>query len=237
MLGMALYSAITLLPIFLQTLLGYSALQSGFVVGPRGIGAVMVMPLVGYLTARIDFRKLIAAGFIVMAASLWWLGDINLQIAMSDVVWPSYFTGVGIAMIFVPLAAVAMGTLPKAEIGNASGIFNLMRNVGGSVGISIVTTLLVRNAQVQQVNMVAHLTPGALPLGSRSQVLHEYLARLFDQVQATHLTQSLIYGELQRQATLWAFVDNFRMLALICLVCSVLVILFKRVKRGRPGPG
>ncbi len=236
MVGVALYSAITLLPLFLQTLMGYSALQSGLAVSPRGAGALMTMPVVGYLSDKVDFRKLIATGFIVVAASLWWLGAINLEIAMSNIVWPSVFTGVGLSMIFVPLSAVAMGTLPQAEMGNASGIFNLMRNVGGSVGISAVTTMLIRDAQVHQATMVAHLTPGDIAFGLRSQALLSYLAGHFDQADAARRAQAVMYGELQRQATLWAFVNNFRLLALICLVCAGSIVLFKKVRRARPGP-
>ena len=229
MVGVALYSAITLLPLFLQTLMGYSALQSGLAVSPRGAGALMTMPLVGYLSDKVDFRKLIATGFIVVAASLWWLGAINLEITMSTIVWPSVFTGVGLSMIFVPLSSVAMGTLPQEEMGNASGIFNLMRNVGGSVGISAVTTMLVRDAQLHQANMVAHLTPGDIAFGLRSLSLRHFLEEHFDRVDAAHKAQALMYGELQRQSTLWAFVNNFRMLALICLVCAGSVVLFRKV--------
>ncbi|BDV43585.1 EmrB/QacA family drug resistance transporter [Geotalea uraniireducens] len=236
MVGVALYSAITLLPIFLQTLMGYSALQSGMVVGPRGLGALLTMPVVGFLTGKVDFRKLIGVGFIIVAFSLWWFGAINLEIAMRNLIWPSILTGVGLAMIFVPLSAVAMGTLPQMEIGNASGIFNLMRNVGGSVGISAVTTMLTRDAQTHQANMVAHLTPGDLAFGLRSQALQRYLAGHADQADAARQAQGVIYGELQRQSTLWAFVDNFRMLALICLVCAGTVFFFKRVKGKRAGP-
>lgn len=216
--------------------MGYSALQSGLAVGPRGIGALVTMPAVGFLTGKVDFRKLIGVGFTIVAVSLWWFGAINLEIAMRNIVWPSLLTGVGLAMIFVPLSAVAMGTLPQTEIGNASGIFNLMRNVGGSVGISAVTTMLTRNAQVHQADMVAHLTPGDLIFGIRTGALQRYLAGYTDQVDAARQAQGVIYGELQRQATLWAFVNNFRMLALVCVVCAGTVIFFKRVKGGRPGP-
>lgn len=234
MVGVALYSAITLLPIFLQTLMGYSALQSGMAVSPRGAGALMTMPLVGYLSDKIDFRKLIFTGFVIVAASLWWLGAINLEIAMSTIVWPSVFTGVGLSMIFVPLSAVAMGTLPQPEIGNASGIFNLMRNVGGSVGISAVTTMLIRDAQAHQAYMVAHLTPGDIAFGLRTQSLLRFLEGHFGPVDAAHRAEALVYGELQRQAGLWAFVNNFRLLALICLVCAGSVVLFKKVRRRKP---
>ncbi len=234
MVGVALYSAITLLPVFLQTLMGYPALQSGLAVSPRGIGALMTMPVVGFLTGRVDFRKLIGVGFVIVAYSLWWFGDINLSIAMRDIVWPGVLTGVGLSLIFVPLSAVAMGALPQSEMGNASGIFNLMRNVGGSVGISAVTTLLIRDAQVHQANMVAHLSPGDIAFGLRSQALQRYLAGQYDQVEAARRAGAVIYGELERQATLWAFVNNFRMLAVICMVCAVTVVFFKKV-RGRGG--
>lgn len=235
MVGAALYSATIMLPIFLQTLMGYPALQSGLAVSPRGIGALLAMPVVGYLSGRVDFRKLIGIGFIVVAVSLWWFGAINLDIAMRNIVWPSVLTGVGLAMIFVPLSVVAMGTLPQAEMGNASGIFNLMRNIGGSVGISIVTTMLIRNAQVHQANMVSHLTPGDLAFALRSQTLQHYFAEHFDQVEAARKAQGLIYGELQRQSSLWAFVDNFRMLALVCLVCAGTVFILKKVKPKNGG--
>ncbi len=237
MVGLALYSAITLLPIFLQTLMGYPALQSGLAVSPRGIGALLTMPVVGLLTGRVDFRKLVGAGFLIVAVSLWWFGRIDLQIAMRNIVWPSIMTGVGLAMIFVPLSAVAMGTLPREEMGNASGIFNLMRNVGGSVGISAVTTLLIRNAQEHQAQMVAHLTPGELAFGLRTQALQRYLEGHFDRVEAARKAGGMLYGELERQATLWAFVDNFRMLAVICLGCAAAVFLFRRVRGKAPGGG
>ena len=236
MVGVALYSAITLLPIFLQTLMGYSALQSGIAVSPRGVGALLTMPIVGYLADRVDFRKLVATGFFIVAASLWWLGAINLEIAMSTIVWPSVFTGVGLSMIFVPLSAVAMGGLPQEEMGNASGIFNLMRNVGGSVGISVVTTMLVRDSQAHQAQMVAHLSPGDLAFGLRSQALQRFLEGHFSPLDAAHRAQALLYGELQRQATLWAFVNNFRLLALICLLCALSVVLLKKVRKRPAGP-
>lgn len=236
MVGVALYSAITLLPIFLQTLMGYPALQSGLAVSPRGIGALLTMPVVGFLTGKVDFRKLIGTGFIIVAVSLWWFGEINLEIAMRNIVWPSIMTGVGLAMIFVPLSTVAMGSLPREEMGNASGIFNLMRNVGGSVGISAVTTLLTRDAQVHQAEMVDHLVPGHIAFALRSESLTRYLQRYFDHVEAARKAGGAVYGELERQATLWAFVNNFRMLAFICLACAAAVFLLRKVAPRKPVP-
>ena len=138
LLGICLYSAITLIPLYLQTLMGYTAMLSGLTLSPRGLGALVAMPIVGYLTGAIDFRKVIGTGFMLVAISFWQFGEINLQISMWNIIWPNVMMGVGLSIIFVPLAAVSMGMLPREEMGNASGIFNLMRNIGGSVGIAMV---------------------------------------------------------------------------------------------------
>jgi DHA2 family multidrug resistance protein len=235
--GVVLYSAITLLPLYLQTLMGYSALQSGLAVSPRGIGAVLMMPLMGYLTGRVDVRLLIGIGFTVIGISLVQFAGINLDISMWSIIWPSILTGAGLSMIFVPLSTVAMGTLAREEMGNASGIFNLMRNVGGSIGISIVTTLLARQAQVHQSEMVAHLRPGDLAFGIRTQTLQRYLQGFHDQADAARMAQGALYNELQRQSMLLAYVDNFRLLAFTCFACIAGVVFLKRVaaKQGPQG--
>jgi MFS transporter, DHA2 family, multidrug resistance protein len=236
MVGLALYSAITMLPLYLQTLMGYPALQSGVAVSPRGLGAFLTMPLVGYLTGRIDARKLMGCGFAIVGISLWQFAGINLEISVWSIIWPSILTGVGLSMLFVPLSTVAIGTLRQEEMGNASGIFNLMRNVGGSVGISLVTTLLARKAQAHQSDMVAHLASSDLIFSVRSQSLQRLLQEYFDQPDTAHLAQGRILEELQRQATLLAYVENFRMLAFACFLCLAGVFLLKRVKsKGPPG--
>ena len=237
MVGLALYSAITMLPLYLQTLMGYPALQSGIAVSPRGLGALLTMPLVGYLTGRMDARKLIGTGFIIVGVSLWQFAGINLDISVWSIIWPSILTGVGLSMLFVPLTTTTMGTLSQEEMGNASGIFNLMRNVGGSVGISIVTTLLARKAQLHQSEMSAHLAPSDLNFGVRTQSLQRLLQGYFDQPDTAHLAQGRIYAELQRQASLLAYVENFRMLAFACFFCVALVFLLKRVKLKGPPAG
>ena len=234
--GLALYSAITMLPLYLQTLMGYPALQSGIAVSPRGLGAFLTMPLVGYLTGKMDARKLIGTGFAIVGISLWQFAGINLEISVWSIIWPSILTGVGLSMLFVPLSTVTMGTLRQEEMGNASGIFNLMRNVGGSVGISAVTTLLARKAQLHQTEMAAHLVPGDLEFGVRTQALQRLLQGYYDQPDASRLAQGRIYQELQRQATLLSYVENFRLLAFVCIFCVAGVFFLRRVKaKGPPG--
>jgi MFS transporter, DHA2 family, multidrug resistance protein len=130
-----------------------------------------------------------------------------------------------------------MGTLSREEMGNASGIFNLMRNVGGSVGISVVTTLLARKAQLHQNDLAAHLNLGDLSFGVRTQSLQRLFQGYFDQSDAARMAQGRVYGELQRQATLLAYVENFRLLAFVCFFCSVGAFFLKRVKAKGPSAG
>jgi len=236
MVGLALYSAITLLPLYLQTLMGYSALQSGLAVGPRGLGAMVMMPLVGFLTGKLDVRKLIGLGFAIVGISLWQFAGMNLEISPWSVIWPSILTGAGLSMIFVPLSTTTMGTLQQDEIGNASGIFNLMRNIGGSVGISIVTTLLTREAQVHQSELIARLTPGDLFFGPRGEALSRFLRGSFDRADAARMAQGSIYQELLRQSTLLAYVNNFRLLGIVCFACIGAVFFLRKVKGKKPGP-
>ena len=235
--GVALYSAITLIPLYLQTLMDYTALQSGIAVATRGMGALMMMPLVGYLTGVVDFRKLIACGFSLVAVSLWLIGGLNLDISMWQIAWPSIVTGVGLAMVFVPLAAVTMGNLPQSEMGNGSGIFNLMRNIGGSAGISLFDTYLARQSQAHQVTLVAHLTPENPIYRQRLQGLQEHLARHGVPAEAHQQAQGVIYHMVHRQSELLAFMGAFKTLALIALGCIVLVLLLKRIQARGPVAG
>src|SRR6185295_12255130 len=154
--GAVLYGTTALLPLFLQTLLGYPALQSGLAVSPRGIGAIVSMIVVGRLIGKVDGRYLIMIGFGVLGLSTYFLSDINLQISMGSIAWPQVISGLAMGFVFVPLTVLATGTLRNDQIGNATGIFNLMRNVGGSFGIAAVTTMLARGAQTHQAAMVSH---------------------------------------------------------------------------------
>ena len=237
LLGVCLYSAITLIPIYLQTLMGYTAMLSGLTLSPRGVGAIVAMPVVGLLTGKVDFRKVIGVGFILVAVSLWQFGAMNLEIAMWNIIWPNVLMGVGLSMIFVPLSAVAMGMLPREEMGNASGIFNLMRNMGGSAGISAVTTLLERRAQVHQSDLVSHLAPGDPIFQGHSQGLGRAFGHFFGPYDATARGGGTIYNELVRQSTLMAFIDNFRLLAVVSMLCVGVVLLLKRVKVLGPVSG
>jgi DHA2 family multidrug resistance protein len=232
--GVVLYGTTALLPLFLQTLLGYPALQSGLAVSPRGIGAVISMILVGRLIGKVDGRYLIVIGFGIVGVSTYLLSDIDLQITIGSITWPQVFSGLAMGFVFVPLTVIATGTLTNEQIGNATGIFNLMRNVGGSFGIAAVTTMLARGAQTHQGAMVSHLTPYDSVFQQRLSEMVASFATHGSVVTATQQAYGVLYQTLVRQATLLAYIDNFRLLALMCLLCMPAGLLFKKV-RARAG--
>jgi DHA2 family multidrug resistance protein len=234
--GAVLYATTALLPLFLQTLIGYPALQSGLAVSPRGFGAVFSMVVVGRLIGKIDGRYLVMLGFLVLGFSTYLLADIDLQISMGSVVWPQVISGVAMGFIFVPLSVMATGTLTPEQIGNATGIFNLMRNIGGSFGIAGVTTMLARAAQAHQAVMVSHLTPYDPAFQQRLHELVAAFAARGNPMTASQQAYGAIYQTLVEQATLLAYIDNFRLLAFLCLICVPVALLFRKVKRGKAAP-
>jgi DHA2 family multidrug resistance protein len=227
--GVLLYGVTAFMPLFLQTLLGYSAMDSGLAVSPRGLGSMLAMLMVGVLINRFDSRALLAFGMAIFAVSTLMLSRVNLGIAMSDVVWPNFWNGFGGGFVFVPLTTLAMSRLRKQEMGNAAGIYNLVRNIGGSIGIAALTANLVRGAQVHQSYMSAHLTAASPAATNAVQGLASHFQTGgADAVLAHRLALGAVYGSLQQQAAVLAYADNFRLLGYLALACIPLVLLLKR---------
>jgi DHA2 family multidrug resistance protein len=235
--GVVLYGFTAMLPLFLQTLLKYPALQSGMAVSPRGIGSMFAMIVVGRLTRVVDNRLLLACGFGVLSLSAFMLSNINLEISMTSVILPNLLNGFATGCIFVPLTTMAMGHLPKEEIGNAAGIYNLMRNLGGSIGIASIMTFLVRGTQTHRNHLAAKVLEGNPTFSLR---LHGWESRLvqagFDGHAAQNKALGLMDGLLQQQSTYSAYVDNFKLLGYLALACIPLIILF-RIPKGHAKPG
>jgi DHA2 family multidrug resistance protein len=232
MYGFILYSATAMLPLFLQTLMGYSALQSGLTVSPRGIGAMASMMMVGVLVRRIDGRLLMAFGFALLGASTWMLGNISLEIGMASVVLPNVINGFAMGFIFVPLTTMTLSRLHKQEMGNATGIYNLMRNIGGSIGIASIMTMLVRGSQAHQSYLAANAgtgNPVASGLVRGLQV--KLFAQGADMATAHQKALGALYRSMQQQSALLAYADNFRLIAVLALLCIPLILLLQRVKK------
>ena len=233
MYGIVLYGVTSMLPLFLQTLMGYPALDSGLAVSPRGVGSIVSMLIVGRLVNYVDGRLLLASGFGILGASALMLSHLNLQIAMSSVALANVINGFATGFIFVPLTTMTMGRLPKEEIGNAAGIYNLMRNIGGSVGIASVMTLLTRGSQTHQLYLAQHLAGGRGVVTAMVRGLEaKFTSGGFDSSTAHGKALAVLYGQLRRQASLLAYMDNFRRLAFLALLCLPLALLFARVRKA-----
>jgi DHA2 family multidrug resistance protein len=232
-LGFVLYGSLVLLPIMLQTLLGYPSLQAGIAMAPRGLGSLIGMPVVGLLIGRVDPRKMVAGGLIAGAGTLFWLGHLNLSAGYWDIFWPQFFQGLGLSALFVPLTTISMDPIPRERMGNATSLFNLMRNLGGSVGIATTGTLLARKQQEYINVMGAHVTPYShAAQQSLDAARNGFLASGADLYTATQRAYAAVFGAVQRQAAMVAFVDLFRLLGIIFLLLLPLVLLMRR-PRGR----
>ena len=228
-LGFVLYGSLVLLPIMLQTLLGYPSLQAGIAMAPRGLGSFIGMPLVGAMIGKIDPRKMVAFGLIAGAFTLFWLARLNLQAGYWDIFWPQFFQGLGLSALFVPLTTISMDPIPRERMGNATSLFNLMRNLGGSIGIATTGTLLARKQQEYVNVMGAHVTPFSETARNALEAARQgFLASGADAVTATQRAYAAVFGTVQRHATMVAFVDLFRLLGIIFLLLLPLVMLMRR---------
>lgn len=238
MLGIALYGSMVLLPIFLQNLIGYSATQSGLAMSPGGIGTLVCMPLVGWLVGRRDPRYLIMFGLAMLSISLFMMARYNLNISFWDAVYPRIVFGIGLAFLFVPLATASFAFMPREKTGAATGLFNLMRNMGGSVGIAGVTTMLATRAQFHQARLVENVTqynPAAVEWlkATTGKLMALGQPPLAAQQQAV----GIAYQNVLRQSMTMSFVDTFWLLAVIMVVLIPFVLIMRRPPRHtEPGP-
>jgi len=231
--GFVLYGSMVLLPIMLQTLLGYPPLQAGIAMAPRGIGSFFMMPITGLITGKFDPRKLLTAGLIVGGTTLLWLSWLNLQAGYWDIFWPQLIQGVGMSLLFVPLTTISMDRIPREKMGYATSLFNLMRNIGGSVGIAVTGTMLARHSQSTTATLGSNVTP--YDPASQSMVYQlsaAFMAAGTDAVTASQRAYAALFGLVQRQATMVSFVGIFQLMGVIFVALVPLVLLMKRPKAG-----
>lgn len=235
--GVAIYSTVTILPLFYQELLGYTAFTAGIAVFPRGLGSMVAMPVIGFLGGKLDARYLLTFGFIAFGVTSLLFGNVNLGVGPTTLLWPIVITGFALSFVFVPITTQAYGTLKNEQIGNASGIFNLVRNIGGSVGIAVSQTLLTRRSDFHQ-NEIANSVARTQPwFQQQSRAINSFLGHQANPANTLHPAQMALYQQLNQQALLWAFVDVFRWTAMLCFLCVVFVWLLRKVKPGRAPAG
>jgi len=237
LLGFILYSSLVLLPIYLQTLLGYPAYNSGLALSPRGIGALIFTPIAGYLTGKTDPRRLLAVGLVLGSITMFQLSGLNLNAGYWDIFWPQVWQGVALSFLFIPLMALAMSGIAKEKMGNATSIFNLMRNIGGSVGIALMTTFLARRNQFHQNRLIEKISLGNVQTRSWLQGLAAFFhLKGADSYMASRKALGAVYGMVQRQAGVLSFVEAFWIMGMLFLAMLPFLMLLKYSKPAVPAP-
>lgn len=229
-----LFASIVLLPIYLQTLMGYTASLAGMVLGPGGVATLIAMPIAGRLVTKVNPKGLLASGIVICAYATHLMSKFNLAADFDTLIWPRIVLGIGMGFLFIPLTTLTLSTIRREEMGNATAVYNLLRNLGGSFGVAFVTTVLARRAQFHQYRLVEHLTPfdpsyrSALQRGS--EMLHNGGGEAAGQAGAL----GGIYREMLRQASMLSFNDAFHIISAIMICVLPLVLLMRRGKSGGP---
>ncbi|HWG75401.1 MAG TPA: MDR family MFS transporter [Steroidobacteraceae bacterium] len=219
--GIVLFATLALLPPMLQGLMGYSVFQSGLVTAPRGLGTLLAMMLVGRIVGRFDVRLIIGAGLTLTAFSMWQMTHFSLLMNMSPVVWSGLTQGLGTGIVYVPMAALTFTTLSPTMRNEGTAMFNLMRNIGSSIGISAVQALFTSNTQIVHASLAAHVTPWVYAM----HALHGYAGRA---------GEAALNAAVTAQAAMIAYLDDFHLMFIMTLV-SIPLLLF--VRNARPSPG
>jgi DHA2 family multidrug resistance protein len=238
LIGYVLFGSTVLLPMMLQSLMGYTAMQAGLVISPGGLVVMCMMPIVGMLSSRIQPKWLIAIGFSVLGFSLVNMTGFNLQMDYPSIVVARCLQASGLALLFIPINTMAYAHLPKGKNNNASAILNLSRNLGGSVGIAIVTTVLAWRSQYHQSVIVSHLTPYD---AGYTQWMSATAQTLRDQgmapSQISGASLGMLSKEVARQASMLAYIDNFLIIGLAAFAMVPLAIMLKRIPLGKGASG
>jgi DHA2 family multidrug resistance protein len=219
-----------MLPLFAQGLMGYTATWAGLVLSPGGIASLFAMVIVGNLVGRVDTRLLILVGAIFNIAALWLLHGLNLEADFFFLMLSRLLQGFGLGFLFVPITAAAFVRLSREQTGQGTGLFNLLRNEGGSVGIALAATVLARRAQHHQTHLVEHLTPYSPVFQHRLDEIGHYLFAVtgYDPVTSHGLAYDVLYGLVRRQAAAMAYVDVFFMLTMAFVAFLPFIFLLGR---------
>jgi DHA2 family multidrug resistance protein len=247
-LGFSLYATTLLIPQYVQTLMGYTAELAGLVLSPAGLMMMCMMPVVGILSGKVDPRKLIAYGFMMLTLSLVWMANLNLQLSYGQLVFMRIFQASGLAFLFIPINTIAYVGVKQSENNDVSGLTNLARNIGASCGTAFVSTMLIRRTASHESSMVRDLTPtnpgyrgwmksleGAFKGGNGTGPANGTGGHGAS-FGATHAAQSYIYNMMHRQAAALAYVDIIRYLTIFC-ACMLPLLFFipKPPKNVRAG--
>ena len=227
-----LYASLAILPQFLQSMLGYTAFLSGFSMMPRGFGSMTAMLLTASLSNKVDDRILVIIGLSLLGGASLTFGSLNMQISSMNIAIPNFIMGIGMGLSMVPIMNLSVETLKNSQMTNATGIQNLLKNIGSAIGTSLVATMLTRFAQIHQYMLVGKMHELNPAFIERVQSTAGALVQYTEMTVAQYMAQYSMYGQLVKQSTLWAFIDSFRIFGLLCFVTIPLLFLIKKTKKS-----
>ncbi|HEY2819966.1 MAG TPA: DHA2 family efflux MFS transporter permease subunit [Candidatus Acidoferrum sp.] len=235
MLGVGLYGTTVLIPLILQTLLGYPALRAGIAMAPRGLGSFIAMPIVGLIMTKFDPRKMLGLGLFICALTLFQFSALNRSAGYWDFFWPQLEMGLSLGLVFVPLTTITMSNIPKETMGNATSLFNLVRNLGGSIGISAVNTMEIRLQQTNTNVLGAHVNPfSASARYMMNMMEHAMVSRGGDPVAAAHQARAMIFGLVEREAAMISYNTIFKSLGVMFVCLLPFILLMRRPSSKAP---
>lgn len=217
-----------ILPSMLQNMMGYTSFLSGISMVPRGAGCLAATIFSALFITKIGERKMVTMGIIILAIGGLAFGEINLQISLANIAFPNFLFGLGMVMAMVPLVELSCRTLRNDQLTNASGVQNLLKNVGAAIGTSLVTTCISRFAQIHQYMMVGKLSELNTAFTERLQAYTSTFIGSTDLASATYAAKGLLYNQLIQQSTLWAYIDTFRLFAVACIFVIPMISFMKR---------
>lgn len=227
--GIILLATLALLPPFLQNLMEYPVLTTGYVLAPRGMGTMAAMLVVGRMIGRIDSRLIIGFGLALVALSLWDMAGFSTDVSSWDIVRTGVVQGMGLGFVFVPLSTTTFATLAPRFRTEGTSMFSLMRNLGSSIGISIVISVLVRQTQANHAILSEHANP------FNRALQHPSVAQYWSLADPAGLTA--LNNEITRQAALLAYLNDFRLMMVVCLAAIPLLLLLRAPRHAAPAPG
>ncbi len=234
-LGVVLFATTVMIPQFVQTLLGYTAEQAGLVISPGGVAVMAMMPIVAILMTRVDPRWMIVYGFAMCSAALFTMLTLDLEVSYSYIAWLRVFQAAGLAFLFIPINTLSYNGVPMTKNNDVSGLTNLARNIGGSLGTAFFVTMLARRSQFHQNRLGSVITPGDSNLQSALDRMGRYLmhgGRAATLAQGKAIAQGDLYGQLVRQSAMLGYLDVIKILAVIMVCLIPLVFLMKRPAKG-----
>src|ERR1700722_15948413 len=235
LLGVGLYGTTVLIPLILQTLLGYPAIRAGIAMAPRGLGSFIAIPVVGFIITKFDPRKLLTLGLFICAYTLFEFSRLSLSAGYWDFFWPQLFMGLSLGLIFVPLTTIRMPPIPKENMANATSLFNLVRNLGGSIGISAVSTMQTRFQQRNINQLGAHVTPYSSAARNMMHAMQQmFFSRGGDMATATRQARDMMFQMVERQANMIAYNTIFRVLAWMFLMLIPFILFMRRPSTKAP---